>query len=248
MLDYLTLSSGIDVPFPKAQVSIHQPRIKEIAFIGEDAFFLGCEILNFSKDLLGEEDKVNLENKTNFDVLMSIMKDKRNSAMQQHRISAMMVLSLMFPNYRIALDKESINLIEEEDLAKIHKINSNNFEEFKDIIVEIFCLRQNEDQGLAYNPSGPKAAELAAKFKKARAKVAATKKTTKISILNRYMSILTVGLQLPYEVLNEYTVYQLFEEFNRFELKQSFDLYIDTKLAGAKDVKEVDNWMKDLHS
>jgi hypothetical protein len=249
MINNLMLSCGIDIPFPQAQISIHQPRIKEIAFIGEDSFFLGGEMLNFSKDLLSEEDKVNLENKTNFDVLMSIMKDKRNFAMQQHRLSATMVLSLMFPNCRIIFDKNSINLIEEENSTKIHQINNNNFEEFKDIIVQIFCLKQDMGNGPVYNPGGPKAAEIAAKLKKARAKVAELKgESNKISILDRYKSILSVGLKMPYQILDEYTVYQLFEEFNRFELYQSNDIYIKAKLAGAKDMKEVDNWMKDLHS
>jgi len=43
------------------------------------------------------------------------------------------------------------------------------------------------------------------------------------------------------------TVYQLFDEFERFELKQSYDVYFEAKLAGAKDIDEVDNWMKEIH-
>ena len=49
MLNDLLLLSGTDIPFQKAQISIHQPTIKEISFIGEEAFFIGCELLNFSK-------------------------------------------------------------------------------------------------------------------------------------------------------------------------------------------------------
>ena len=34
MLDELLLLSGNDIPFYKANISIHQPRLKEIGYIG----------------------------------------------------------------------------------------------------------------------------------------------------------------------------------------------------------------------
>jgi len=49
MINDLLLLSGNDIPFVEAQISIHQPTLKEISFIGEDIFFIGCEFLNFSK-------------------------------------------------------------------------------------------------------------------------------------------------------------------------------------------------------
>ena len=27
-----------------------------------------------------------------------------------------------------------------------------------------------------------------------------------------------------------------------------YDIYVQAKMAGAKDLEEVDNWMKDIHS
>jgi hypothetical protein len=46
-MNNLLLLSGNDIPFTQAQTTIHQPKIKEIAYIGEDSFFTGCEYLNF---------------------------------------------------------------------------------------------------------------------------------------------------------------------------------------------------------
>ena len=69
----LQLLSGIDIPFPEAQLVVHQPTLKEIAYIGEKSFFSGCELLNFSKETLFSKDRVYFENKTDFDILMSIM-------------------------------------------------------------------------------------------------------------------------------------------------------------------------------
>ena len=74
MNNELLLLSGNDIPFPEARVTVHQPTIREIAYIGEESFYTGCEFLRFSKDKLSDEDKIHLENYTNFDVLMSIIK------------------------------------------------------------------------------------------------------------------------------------------------------------------------------
>ena len=42
MFDYnLALMTGIDIPVPELQISIHQPTIKEISMIGEQDFFTG---------------------------------------------------------------------------------------------------------------------------------------------------------------------------------------------------------------
>lgn len=244
MLNDLLLLSGVDIPFQQAQISIHQPTIKEISFIGEEAFFIGCELLNFSKDILATEDKTNLEDRTNFEVLMSIMKDKSLTA-QKGKVSALMVLTLIFPGYEIHIQKDCISLVKEND---VHNINNQNFEDFKRIIVAMFCLKERSaDQ--EYNPAGKKARELAEKMKKGRQKAAAAKgEAQKVSLLSRYVSILSVGENKGFDTLLDYTVYQLFDEFNRFELKQKYDIYVQAKMAGAKDLEEVDNWMKDIHS
>ena len=90
----LALVAGVDIPFPEAGVTLHQPTIKEIAFLGEDVFFSGCEILNFSKELLEEKDKISLENKSDFDILIAILRE-RNAVMQKNRNCVKLVLELI---------------------------------------------------------------------------------------------------------------------------------------------------------
>jgi hypothetical protein len=48
--------------------------------------------------------------------------------------------------------------------------------------------------------------------------------------------------------LLQYTVYQLFDEFRRFKMKEEYDIYVQAKMAGAKDLDEIENWMSDIHS
>ena len=239
----LLLLSGNDIPFIEAQVTIHQPTIKEIAYIGEEAFFTGCELINFSKNILPEQDKVNLEDKTNFDILMSIIKEP-NPVVQRNRNCVEMVLALIFPWYTIDITSDAIVLEKEEER---HLINNDNFETFKTIFNMMFSFSKDESRD--YNPSGEVAKRIAEKLKQRHQKLAELKEgKQKIDILSRYVSILAVGEHKDMNSLLNLSVYQLFDEFERFKLKMSYDIYFQAKMAGAKDLKEVEDWMKDIHS
>ena len=235
--------SGNDIPFIEAQVTIHQPTIKEIAYIGEEAFFTGCELINFSKNILPEQDKVNLEDKTNFDILIAILRE-RNAVMQRNRNCVEMVLALIFPWYTIDITSDAIVLEKEEER---HLINNDNFETFKTIFNMMFSFSKDESRD--YNPSGEVAKRIAEKLKQRHQKLAELKEgKQKIDILSRYVSILAVGEHKDMNSLLNLSVYQLFDEFERFKLKMSYDIYFQAKMAGAKDLKEVEDWMKDIHS
>lgn len=239
----LLLLSGNDIPFIEAQVTIHQPTIKEIAYIGEEAFFTGCELINFSKNILPEQDKVNLEDKTNFDILIAILRE-RNAVMQKNRNCVEMVLALIFPWYTIDITSDAIVLEKEEER---HLINNDNFETFKTIFNMMFSFSKDESRD--YNPSGEVAKRIAEKLKQRHQKLAELKEgKQKIDILSRYVSILAVGEHKDMNSLLNLSVYQLFDEFERFKLKMSYDIYFQAKMAGAKDLKEVEDWMKDIHS
>ena len=62
------------------------------------------------------------------------------------------------------------------------------------------------------------------------------------------LSVLTVGTKKDMNDFLNYTVYQLFDEFRRYELKEQYDVYFKARMAGAKDMKEPDDWMQDLHN
>lgn len=240
----LLFLSGNNIPFIGAQLIIHQPTIKEVGLIGEEAFFTGCQLLNFSKNLLTEEDKSNLEDKTNFDILIAILREQ-NAVMQKNRNCVNMVLALLFPEYSIQFKKDCISLQKENDNNE-YQINSSNFEEFKEIISIMFQLKR--DDKATFNPSGELASRIAAKLQKRHQKLAEEKPDKKIDILSRYISILSVAQHKDMNILLNYTIYQLFDEFKRNELKMSHDIYLKAQLAGAKDLKEVEDWMQDIHS
>lgn len=238
----LLLASKNDIPFTSAQINIHQPTISEISYIGEETFFSACQLINFGRDRLSTEDKLVLGDKTNFDIFMSIMNEKSTS---KHKNNVSMLLALLFPDKQIKITKDEIILISGD---KISRINNLNFEEFKDIINSMFGLNTNSGNSDSYNPANSRAKKIAEKLEKRKEKLNRGKASEKVAVFSRYVSILAVGCHKDYNSLMQYTVYQLKDEFLRFQAKTSFDFYLQAKIAGAKDLDEVDNWMNDLYT
>ena len=243
MIDGLLLLSGNDIPFYGAGLSIHQPTIKEIAYLGEENFFTGYEWINISKNILSEEDKINLEKQTDFDILIAIL-GEHNAVMLKNRNCVEMVLALLFPEYQISFELDKITLTKE---GEIHSIDNNNFVEFRQIFNAIFPIKEDGKEK-DYNPGGELAKKIASKLARGRQKAAAAKKESqKVDILSRYLSILSVGQRKDMNDYLHYTLYQLFDEHKRYILKSGHDMYIKAKLAGAQDLKEVEDWMQDIH-
>lgn len=243
----LLLLSGADIPFVEGTVTIHQPTLYEISLIGEEALFSGCELLRFTKDILTSEDKNRLFNYTDFNILMSIMNDKSGSMIQQVSC-ANQVLELIFPLYRVVITDRAIQLIDIDDMFTMcGEINETNFLQFKELLTAMFCLKAasvTQD----YDVQGELAKKIADKFKRRQQQLAElSAKQNKVAIFSRYISILAVGEHKDINSLMKYTVYQLFDEFQRYQLKTGYDVYFKARMAGAKDLKEPEDWMKDIH-
>ena len=242
----LLLLSGNDIPFVEGQLVIHQPTLKEIAFLGEEAFFTGCELLKFSKEILSTEDKINLAQYSDFHIFMTMMVDK-NSASKFNVDCAKMVLDLIFPNYIINFTNIGIIFTSKENEAQYGTLNADNFDAFKEILKAIFCLEKTSSSA-DYDPEGDLAKKIAEKFKRRNQKLAEVRsKPKKVAIFSRYVSILAVGEKKDINSFMNYTVYQLYDEFQRFELKTASDIFFKARLAGAQDMKAPEDWMKDIH-
>jgi len=92
------------------------------------------------------------------------------------------------------------------------------------------------------------ARKIADKIKQGRAKKAKLAPEEKFSIFSRYISILAVGQKKDINDLMNYTVYQLMDEFNRFELKLHYETWEKYKIAGATNLGEAPaDWLKNIH-
>ena len=73
-----------------------------------------------------------------------------------------LVLSLVFPYYEILTTYEALYFMQPGTDNVQGSINNDNFEEFKKIINQMFCLTKASEE---YDPQGALAKKIADKFK-----------------------------------------------------------------------------------
>ena len=237
----LALMCGSDIPVPEIQAVIHQPKIKEIALMGEADFFIAIQCLNVDKDLL-RQDKILLQNTNNFQIFMTIMLEKET---RDKKLATQQLLQLLFPQHKVRFTPRSI-LLQGNDSSQI--IDENNFDIFQEILKQVFCVANNNNQQAGFNPANEKAREIAEKLMRGRKRVAELNGSANASIFSQYLSILTVGLSsMSLQELMDLTMFQLYDLVERYQLYISWDIDIRSRLAGAKPDDRPENWMKNIH-
>ena len=105
MFDYrLGLMTGIDLPIPELQLTVHQPTIKEISMIGEQEFFIGIQVLCIDKKSYIVDEEL-LSQTTNFQIFMTMINEKQ---LQDKKEAVEQVLMLLFPKFKIIFTPRSI--------------------------------------------------------------------------------------------------------------------------------------------
>lgn len=240
-MDYrLALLTGIDIPVPECQLTIHPPSIKEIALIGDKDFFIGVQCLCLYKSMF-VEDKTDLSNVNNFQIFMMIMREKEAKDKKE---ATQKVLMLLFPEYKILFTPNSLLLQKESETIII---DANNFELLQEVLRQVFCMKNAPMDQTAFNPQGEKAREIAQKLQRGRDRIAAERNDQNSSIFTQYISTLSVGLRLPLQSMIDLTMFQLYDLLERYMLWVNWDLDVRTRLAGGKPDDKPDNWMKNIH-
>lgn len=238
----LALMCGSDIPIPELHLTLHQPKIKEIALIGETDFFIASQCLNVNKTLIQQGNFI-LDEISNFQVFMTVMTEQETKDKRQ---AVQKLFSLMFPNYSVLFTPRSIMF--QKDGEETITIDETNFNLIQDICRQVFCVSNQENQQAGYNPANERARKIAEKLMKGRQKVAELKGIEKISIFTQYLSTLAVGLgSMSLQDLMELTMFQIYDLIERYQLWLSWDIDIKSRLAGAKPDGQPENWMKNLH-
>ena len=237
----LALMCGIDIPIPECQLVIHQPRIREIAYLGEQDFFTGVQTLCIDKKMI-IQDKALLDTTNNFQIFMTIMSEKETA---DKKAAVQQVCTLLFPDCKTIFTPRSIIL---QSKSGMITIDENNFEPMQQIVTQICCLRSGPGDQQSFNPANEKAAEIARKLMRGRQIVAEQKGETNTSIFSQYLSTLTVGLHsMSLQDLMDLTMFQLYDLIERYMLYINWDMDIRSRLAGGKPDAKPDNWMKNIH-
>ena len=237
----LVLMCGTDYPVPECQLTIHQPRIKEISLIGESDFFTGIQCLCLNKSMFVKDESL-LENTNNFQIFMTIMAEKEAA---DKKMAVQQVCTLLFPNDKVLFTPRSIMISKDGNSILI---DETNFEFLQAAISSICCLKTGPMDQQAFNPADKKAREIAEKLMRGRQRVAAQKGETNTSVFSQYLSILTVGLgSMSLHDMTNLTMYQLYDLVERYMLYVNWDMDVRCRLAGGKPDSQPDNWMKNIH-
>lgn len=243
MFDYrLGLMTGIDLPIPELQTTIHQPTIKEISLIGEQDFFIGIQLLCIKKQMYIQDENL-LNSTNNFQIFMAIMNEKQTA---EKKTAVQQVLTLLFPQSNVIFTPRSIVLNSSQGMVTI---DEGNFEILQQLLNEQFCLKGSGQE--QFNPEGQKAKEIAQKLMRARQRVAEQKMQGEGgsgSMFSQYLSILTIAIgSMSLTDLSNLTMYQIYDLIERYTLYLNWDLDIRSRLAGGKPDKPAENWMKNIH-
>ena len=237
----LALELGSDIPIPECQLVLHQPTMKEIAFMGEHEFFVGVQTLTLHKSMFMDKDKGVPESITNFQIFMTIV-NGQETAYKKEIVKQLFLI--IFPKYKVLFTPNSILF---QDDNGNHMVDASNFESLQEILRMVFCVNSTDMDKQAFNPANDAAKEIAEKLMRGRQRVAAQSGENNHSIFSQYLSVLVIGTQLGFNELQTYTMYQIFDLMERYSLYTNWDIDLRCRLAGGKPDTQPDNWMKNIH-
>lgn len=236
----LAMICGTDIPVENCQLVLHQPRLEEIALIGERVFFSGVQTLCLHKTMF-IEDKILLATTTNFQIFMMIMSEKEA---KDKKDNVKAVLTLLLPDYQVLFTPNSLVFKKDETTILI---DESNFEDLQEELRKIFCMNDGPMDQQTFNPINDKAKAIADKIMAGRKRVAEQKGDTNVSVFTQYISMLTIGLHISMLELKQLTMFQLYDLVERFMLWINWDIDLRSRLAGAKPDEHPENWMKNIH-
>lgn len=234
--------AGIDIPIPELSITIHPPRVREIAFMGEQKFFNSVQSICLNKNQVTQDKRV-LDSYTNFQILMKVLEQTPD---KKENIKNLMLI--LFPKYQPIVLPSGF-LLNIDNGESVH-IDENNFDIFQEYAKEILCTSSIfQQENIVYKPANKMAEEIANKMYSGRQKVAEcnNKQNQNTSILTQYLSILsTAKIVSPRDFL-DLNLFQIFDLVERYMAFVEWDIDTKVRLAGGKPDKTVESWMRDLH-
>ena len=106
----LLLDTKQVIPFPSARLVIYQPSIAEIGLINEPSFLTAVNAITKNYKTMKVEDNSDLDSLSNFDILMSIMRENTEASKKIFK-SVFNLLELIFPTYNIRFTPSSFIFI-----------------------------------------------------------------------------------------------------------------------------------------
>jgi hypothetical protein len=238
--------SGGPVYVQDCNIAVTPPSVKSIMIFGEEKFLMATQLFTKTDMFLRDVRQGNSElaKFNDFQLLLVILNEEAKS-----KRLVKDYFELVFPDYHIELTESSINYTIEGRV--VGRITPFNFEELQVITSELF--EPYKDKKEEYNPVNDKAAEIAAKLKKGKQKIAELKgkgKQEDTSLFATYLSVLGVGLSIDMNILLSYTPFQLYDTFTRYFAKVQSDIYQQISMQPFADTSKIEapeEWYRNLY-
>ena len=246
--------SGQQVKIPSCGIFITQPTIKDIVLkCGENNFMTAVQLLTNIDQFASfiKEGKTELNSIPDFQVVVEVLRQEQGQ--MTNLLNSFFELCL--PQFTIKCSKHAIEFLTEDNIS-VGMLNTFNYDEFSNVLQELFIPRQKEQEP-EYNidKSDELSRRLLEKIKRNRqalAKQRAAKEGSNISIFGLYISCLSIGLGMNVNLFYDYTPFQLYDSFNRYLAKMTRDKYESMLLVPFADTSklqanEPSNWMENLY-
>lgn len=239
-LDDLQTISGIDIPVEGLGLTIHQPRINEIAILGQHNYFIALQVFRLNKQML----KVQTPEATDWAIFCQSV-DQKITGIKSTRALVTNFLQL-FMKDKIMIGPRSLIVTTPEGIVNIEP---EDFPKFQQLISNVGGASILQPQEETFNPKNRRAAEIAEKMKKARSRLAKVK-TAESGIpqeaegfLARYVRAVATVTANSLEQVSNMTLHQLTTVMQTYLAWEAYDLEIKSRLAGAKSDKQLVHWM-----
>lgn len=234
-IDDLQIMTGVDIPVDELGLTIHQPRAKEIAMVGESEYFIALSIFKMTKEQL----KIESPEVSNWMVFQESLKQEVDGV-KNTRVLLTNFLQLFFLS-KIILGPRSIMLNSNDNLTNIEPEQFDILQEIVSTVGGKSLLVPAEEE---FKPKNKKAAEIAEKMKKARKRLAAQQPKAKSDgFMARYIKTVAVATSNSLEEVNNMTLLQLNEVMQTYLAWEAYDLEVKSRLAGAKGDDKLVHWV-----
>lgn len=241
MISELQLITGIDIPVPEIGLTLRQPNIRDISMLGEQQYFTALSIfITTADDLKNPPPEI-----SSWDIFAEAI-SQEIEGIPNTRVLLTNFLQLFLPQANIG----PRSLLVQNSKGEITQIEKEQFPIIQELVGGVggaWLLRGGKGSKDEFKPVSSRAAEIAEKMKKGRAKLAAAKQAGEQKKSNdfiaKYVRAAAVVTANSLKEVTEMTLYQLMQVVEGYLNWEDYDLEIKNRLAGAKGEGKLEHWM-----
>lgn len=236
-VDELQIITGVDIPVPELGITVRQPRVREIAMLGEQQYFVALSVFKLSKEQL----QIPSEEVTNWMIFQESLNQKIEGIDNTRDLLANFLQ--LFVTTQITITPRALVVSIGDTEVNIEQEQFDTFQQIVGAVGGASLLTPSEEE---FKPRNKRAAEIAEKMKKARKRLAAAQSTPnqkREGFLARYIRAVGVATANSLAQVNDMTLLQLNSIMQTYLAKESYDLEIQSRLAGAKGDDKLVHWI-----